>query len=86
MGDETLLITMGILGTFYRINHKRISLYKNIWHNYGISGETQTCMVHNHFCLDICTHLGVEVEVYSRKSLMLSDGVTVKAGRGEVVK
>ena len=39
-------------------------------------------MVYYDFCLAICTHLGVEVEGYSRKSQRLGEGVTEKAGGG----
>ena len=38
-------------------------------------------MVHNNFSLAICTHLGVQVEWYARKSQRFGEGVTVEAGR-----
>ena len=42
-------------------------------------------MIHNNFCLGICTHMEVEVEGCSRKSQRLGEGVAVKTGRGEAL-
>ena len=50
-------------------------------HGKSLSGGNNYCSGNN-FCLAICTNLGVEVEVYSRKQQRLGGGVMVKTGKG----